>query len=112
MPYKNKTNRIKCSSSHYLKYKSYYSRKAREWNEKYRTRNANFVNRVKRIFGCKSCGYKKCVSALEFHHRDASKKDDSISLMVLRCSSLKRIKDEIRKCDILCANCHREFHAG
>ena len=57
---------------------------------------------------CSSCGYNKCIGALEFHHRDPKEKDPFWS----RGWSLPKLKIELEKCDILCANCHREIHYG
>lgn len=59
---------------------------------------------------CSSCGYDKCFEALDLHHRDPSKKDKNISSMKLY--SENKIRAEIEKCDLLCANCHRELHAN
>jgi ribosomal protein S21 len=67
-----------------------------------------FVARVKRLASCSCCGYDKCPDALEFHH--VNPKPDDKSIGVLRDSAIKRIKEEMRKCVILCANCHREVH--
>jgi 5-methylcytosine-specific restriction endonuclease McrA len=57
---------------------------------------------------CSKCGYDKSDYALEFHHRDPEKKDFSIN----RGASLvfDKLKEELDKCDLLCANCHREEH--
>lgn len=67
-----------------------------------------YVNRVALWYGCKICGYRKWAPALEFHHRDPRGKEFHIS----KCNgkSISLIKDEIRKCDILCGNCHRKHH--
>jgi hypothetical protein len=60
---------------------------------------------------CELCGYSKCVSALEFHHRDPDKKDFGISTS--GCTrSWEETKQELDKCVIVCANCHREIHDG
>lgn len=60
---------------------------------------------------CIVCNYNKYSGALEFHHLDPSKKDFSIShLRSYRFSDL--VKQELDKCVLLCANCHREVHAG
>lgn len=58
--------------------------------------------------GCCVCGYQKCLSALEFHHVDESRKEFSVS----QTSNLELAKKEIEHCILLCANCHREAHAG
>jgi hypothetical protein len=57
---------------------------------------------------CLTCGYDKCIAALEFHHRDPSQKDPDWSKS--RKHKFEKIKDELDKCDLLCANCHREVH--
>lgn len=57
---------------------------------------------------CKICGYDKCVSALDFHHRDPRQKDFVISGKM----SWAVIEPELDKCVLLCATCHREVHAG
>lgn len=57
---------------------------------------------------CQCCGYKKCVRALEFHHLDCESKDFSISTTINK--SWNEIKNELKKCICVCANCHREIH--
>jgi len=64
----------------------------------------------KNQFTCIKCGYGKCITALDFHHRDSDEKDFAIS----QCNNLRlnqKIKNELDKCDVLCSNCHREYHA-
>jgi len=57
---------------------------------------------------CMHCGYKKSVSAMDFHHIDPSQKDKNWKN--LRQNSLERIKNELDKCDLLCKNCHVTVH--
>lgn len=59
---------------------------------------------------CKLCGYKRCIASLDFHHRDPSTKKFGISQSKGR--SWDKIKEELDKCDLLCANCHREVECG
>lgn len=59
---------------------------------------------------CTVCSYSKYIGALEFHHIDPSAKDYNISK--LRSYCWENIKKELKKCVLLCSNCHREFHAG
>lgn len=57
---------------------------------------------------CKMCGYNKCVSALDFHHRNPNEKEFSIGREI---HSWELVVKELDKCDLLCANCHREIHS-
>ncbi len=59
---------------------------------------------------CKVCGYDRCIEALEFHHNNSNGKDFSISDKGYTRSWAK-VKEELDKCMLLCANCHRETHA-
>ena len=58
---------------------------------------------------CQICGYNKCNRALEFHHLDPTQKDFTISGGT---KSFEKIKSEVDKCIMVCANCHREIHEG
>ena len=60
---------------------------------------------------CSRCGYDKCVEALEFHHLDSSRKDFGISEKGYT-RSWARVREELEKCILVCANCHRELHAS
>lgn len=60
---------------------------------------------------CQICGYQKCYEALEFHHRDPTQKDFSVSAKGY-ARSWDKVKEEISKCFLVCANCHREIHAN
>lgn len=59
---------------------------------------------------CTRCGYDRCMDALEFHHTDPSQKDFGLSGQG-HTRSWKRVQEELDKCVMLCANCHREVHA-
>ena len=65
------------------------------------------LDRFKLFKGCFHCGYKDNPVALQFHHVDPSTKIENVS--TIRRSSWsqwKKIKAEIRKWIVLCANCH------
>lgn len=59
---------------------------------------------------CEICGYNKCEEALEFHHLNPNEKDFCISDRDIKLNWLK-IKEELDKCQLVCANCHREIHS-
>lgn len=58
---------------------------------------------------CIRCGYNKHPAALEFHHKDSSKKDFSIGTVANK--RWESIVNEIKKCELLCSNCHRIEHS-
>ncbi len=60
---------------------------------------------------CMICGYDRCPGALDFHHRDPKQKEFGLSDRGLT-RSWEKTKKEIDKCVLICANCHREVHAG
>lgn len=60
---------------------------------------------------CSICGYSKCLSSLEFHHLDNSKKEFGISKKGYT-RSWQNVSKELEKCILVCANCHREIHEG
>ena len=59
---------------------------------------------------CEQCGYDRCLESLDFHHTDPTKKDFGISSKGYT-RSWNRIRKELDKCIMICANCHREVHA-
>lgn len=63
---------------------------------------------------CSQCGYDRCVEALEFHHIDPTEKEGTIarySRRVFSPATKSLIDQEVSKCVVLCANCHREKHS-
>ncbi|HEU4774837.1 MAG TPA: hypothetical protein VFS82_10030 [Lysobacter sp.] len=59
---------------------------------------------------CTTCGYKRNLAALTWHHKDPSRKTFSLDLRSLSNRSHAEIRAEIEKCVLLCANCHAETH--
>src|SRR5574343_68090 len=58
---------------------------------------------------CVRCDYDRYIGALEFHHLDPEGKDFTIAH--LRAYSFSdKVKKELDKCILVCANCHREIH--
>jgi hypothetical protein len=60
---------------------------------------------------CEICGYDKNLSAFDFHHIDKNTKESQLDQSKLSNSSMKYIMNEFSKCQVLCANCHRETHS-
>ena len=74
-----------------------------------RRRKANLV----KVMGnkCCLCGYDKNIGALEFHHINPEEKEYGIAKNGT-CHDLEKDLAEIKKCILVCANCHREIHDG
>ena len=101
-----------CHKKYYLKYKkdpnkvNKNKQTSKENTLKLKIRNASFINRYLSIYGkCIDCGINN-IRVLEFDHTSDDKKY-GIRKMIDQCCSIKNIKDEIRKCEIRCCNCHR-----
>jgi len=96
------------------------------WNYKHRKNNKEYIKkyntwRAKRgrelakilimykKTGCIDCGLID-IRCMDMHHRDPTTKTGDIPKLINGAVSNKRFKDELRKCDVLCSNCHRIRH--
>jgi hypothetical protein len=59
---------------------------------------------------CHICGYRRHPGALTFHHLDPLTKEMNIAGNHTRAMDV--LEHEVRKCALLCMNCHRELHDG
>lgn len=59
---------------------------------------------------CVLCG-EDAVECLDLHHLDPSEKDDTLQRIISH-GSWRKIEEEIAKCIVVCANCHRKIHSG
>ena len=75
------------------------SRRARRRAAKYR-----LLGMIKKANGCNDCGYAEHASALQFDH--IGNKKMNVSDMVRSDYGWDTILEEIRHCEIVCANCH------
>jgi len=62
----------------------------------------------KRTLKCTQCGFNH-PAALDFHHTNPSKKENLVSKLVSNGCFAAAMK-EVKKCIVLCANCHRIHH--
>jgi len=74
----------------------------------------NTKNRIVAAFGskCGICGYDKSSAALDLHHLNPEEKAFGLGSARATIRSWDKIVTECRKCIMLCANCHREYHEG
>jgi hypothetical protein len=64
---------------------------------------------LKKTLVCAQCGFSD-YRALQFHHEAPTEKEFAVGDVARRGGSLKRLKAEIEKCTVLCANCHAIEH--
>lgn len=57
-----------------------------------------------------NCGFDKYKSSLDVHHIDPAEKDPAFS--TIRYWTKEKIDVELKKCVLLCKNCHAAYHAG
>ena len=93
------------AKKHYHENKAAYIERSAIRKSATRKKLKAFSDRYKMLCGCVDCGYKVNPIALQFDHVRGQKEKD-VSLMIIGCMSMKKIKEEIRKCEVRCANCH------
>ena len=89
---------------HYSENKEYYLEKARTYRQKCREDLNDYKNTLK----CSICGEDRWW-VLDFHHLDPSEKESTVANLAHN-GSIQKVKNEIEKCIVLCANCHRDEH--
>lgn len=70
----------------------------------------DWLDDYKKKLSCETCG-EKHPACLDFHHKDASQKEFSVGSIKERGWGKDRVLNEIQKCVVVCANCHRKLHA-
>jgi len=68
-----------------------------------------WFNEYKATLKCAYCS-ETDPACLDFHHIDPSEKEINVPWAVDWGWGVERIKREIAKCIVLCANCHRKNH--
>lgn len=81
--------------------KSYKAQKRAEYRQ--------FIIQYKKENPCIECG-ESDFRCLDFNHIDPTQKHDDVSALVSKLVPLDIIKEEISKCNMMCANCHRKHH--
>lgn len=108
MPYKDpsvrKNKHKEYSREHYLKNRELIIGKTAEKKKQLREEWYTFKSTLK----CTKCGFSH-IAALDFHHTDPTQKDGNIHRFVSN-GQFTKVREEIKKCIVLCANCHRVHH--
>jgi hypothetical protein len=129
MPYKDPNKRKEWLREHYKNHKEEYharSMERKEYHKQYskkhyeehkeeyylrtirRRRNVReWLANYKKSLECIECGCRNPV-CIDFHHIDDKK--DTIANITQKTLSIYKIKEELKKCVPICANCHRKIH--
>lgn len=94
------------SKKWYEAHKKEHIERVKKYKEKYIDDRCRYVHEYLDTHPCIDCGEDDIV-VLEFDHRDRSDKSFTIGLHRRLVRSMQELIDEIVKCDIRCANCHR-----
>jgi hypothetical protein len=98
-------DRLRAKKAYHGKYREYFLQK----NQQNLIIRKQWLQDYKMGKCCKNCSESRWY-VLDFHHRGDSEKISEISTMITNGRSIENIQKEIEKCDLLCANCHREVH--
>jgi hypothetical protein len=91
--------------SHYLRNRATYIRQEVARIRRYRQENRPLLREYLRTHPCVDCGETDIV-VLDFDHRGPAQKRHGVTVLALH-KSWTRVLEEIAKCDVRCANCHR-----
>ncbi len=104
MPFKDRKKRLEYRKNWYSKNKEseikHVARRKKEIKSWFRN--------YKDSLGCTICK-ENHPATIDFHHQ-RDDKEMEVAKMVSEGYSIKRILHEIKKCKVLCANCHRKLH--
>jgi hypothetical protein len=99
-----------CRACQALYHKEHYAKNKKRYIQQARQRQKRLQAEVRAIKDqpCAECGQRYPFYVMDFDHREGHKKVAVINRMVMLGWSRDRILAEIAKCDVVCANCHRE----
>lgn len=100
MGYKDPQKQSDFQKSWYLKNKD----KVRISSTASKIRKTLQIRKIKET-PCADCKIRYPYYVMQFDHREGEIKIAPISIMLL-CYAFSKVLDEIKKCDIVCANCH------
>jgi 5-methylcytosine-specific restriction endonuclease McrA len=80
----------------------------RHQKNKLKFKKTEFIYEILKNASCRACGIRD-IEVLEFDHINPKTKIDNISnMMIKRVYKVEDVLREVKKCQILCANCHRK----
>lgn len=91
---------------YYYKNKLSHYERNKKTNEKIKLFFKNYKENLK----CSFCEENE-PCCLDFHHLNPKEKEFNVSILTIY-GSIKKLKNELKKCIPVCSNCHRKIHAG
>ena len=114
--FKNKTTKLyaaECKSCHKLYNQQWYQnnkalvkQRTRKSNKLYKENIYAVINKLKSV-PCADCKHSFHPIAMDFDHLDSSTKTDCVSHLIRLMKPLDVILTEVKKCEVVCAVCHR-----
>ena len=104
---RDKEKHKEAKRKHYQENKEIYAERLRQRRMEIRQWWENYKKEQK--FECSICK-ESHLGCICFHHRDPKEKKKTISNLVRQAASANVILEEVKKCDVLCANCHAIHH--
>lgn len=92
----------------YQKNKETELKRLRVSNKRREKRVLSWLQDYKKSHGCCRCPENEPV-CLDFHHKDGEYKEGNIASKY-KSWSQERLEKELKKCVVICANCHRKLH--
>lgn len=106
MPYRNKEQQAQYQRDWHQRNRERRLATTTQRNRTNRDKIRQYVQDLKEATPCTDCGLSYPYYVMDFDHISGLKVK-GITKMVAENVSLERIKDEIAKCEVVCANCHR-----
>jgi hypothetical protein len=105
LSYKSKADQAAASRKYYEKHKDKAKAAAREWNKQQYKLIKGYVEQYKREHPCVDCGEGDPI-VLDFDHVRGVKRF-SVANAARGKHAMSTVIEEIAKCEVRCANCHR-----
>lgn len=102
----------RCKQCHCERQKVHRDNPDTEYNKQSRLRRLTRKQKAIEMFGnkCADCNHTFHPNVYDFHHLDPNEKDTTLGNLLHK--SWKYIEPELKKCVMLCANCHRLRHTN
>jgi hypothetical protein len=107
VPYKYAADQRRAAERHYAAHKAEMVDRAKKHNRRQRKTVKAYIHRAKDV-PCADCGIRYPYYVMQFDHVRGVKLFNIGDYTGGGAISMKRIRAEIAKCDVVCANCHAE----